>query len=163
MRDRPTHALAVAKAVYAVYHDAVSAHLLSLEVAHPLLHKSDLLLILASSAHKFTRQGLRVTPGYHRFFRGVRVVARGLRLPFYARAFLPWRAPRVQLVARSEGASSLSVDGLSHVARSPSVRDVRGLLAMEAVEVDAVPEARDTYHAACTERVAPRGEASAID
>ena len=34
---------------------------------------------------------------------------------------------------------------------------------MEAVEVDAVPEARDTYHAACTERVAPRGEASAID
>ena len=34
---------------------------------------------------------------------------------------------------------------------------------MEAVEVDAVPEARDTYHAACTERVAPRGEASAVD
>ena len=34
---------------------------------------------------------------------------------------------------------------------------------MEAVEVDAVPEARDTSHAACTERVAPRGEAGAID
>ncbi len=77
--------------------------------------------------------------------------------------FLPWRAPRVQLIARSEGASSLSVDGLSHVARFPSVRDVRGLLAMEAVEVDAVPEARDTSHAACTERVAQRGEASVID
>ena len=34
---------------------------------------------------------------------------------------------------------------------------------MEAVEVDAVPEARDTSHAACTERVAPRGDAGAID
>ena len=34
---------------------------------------------------------------------------------------------------------------------------------MEAVEVDAVPEARDTSHAACTGRVAPRGDAGAID
>ena len=36
-------------------------------------------------------------------------------------------------------------------------------LTMEAVEVDAVPEAWDTSHAACTERVAPRGGASDVD
>ena len=71
--------------------------------------------------------------------------------------------PRVQLVARLEGASSLSVDALSHVASFPSVRDVRGQL--ETDEVDekvAVLESRDAPRAACTERLAPCGEASAM-
>ena len=57
----------------------------------------------------------------------------------------------------------MSVDVLSRVARFPPLRDVRGVLAMDAVEMDAVPEARNTSHAAYTVRVAPRGEASAID
>lgn len=64
----------------------------------------------------------------------VRVVVRALPLPFCALEFLPLRAPHVQLVARSEGASSPSVDVLLHVARFPGVRDVRGLLAVEALD-----------------------------
>ena len=117
------------------------------------------------AARKIIEQGLfRVTFAFAALSTQlrVRVVARGLPLPFYARAFLPLRAPRVQLVARSEGASSLSVDALSHVARFPSVRDVRGQLETDEVnEKVAVLGARDAPRAACTDRLAPCGEAGA--
>ena len=63
---------------------------------------------------------------------------------------------RVLLPARSECVSSPSIDSLLHVARFPCVPDVRELLAMETVELEVVPQARDTSHAAYTERVAPR-------
>ena len=94
----------------------------------------------------------------------VRAVVRALREPSYARALVLLRAMRVQLAVRSEAFSSPRVDELSHVDRLPSMPHVRGKLETDAVDEQvAVLGARDAPRAACTERLAPCGEASAMD